>query len=336
MIAAALNDYRFAAPWWLLLLLLIPLLALLRGAKGRLPSIAFSSLSHLRGISGVARAKPGSLLPSLFYGSLACYAFALARPQHISTHEQVKASGIEIVLAMDLSLSMGITDFNIGGKRVNRLAAAKRVTRQFIDGRPNDRIGLVAFAGRPYVPCPLTLDHAWLKQSLDRLELGVIEQGTAIGSAIGAATARLDQRESRSKIVVLITDGASNSGNLTPQDAARIAKTLKIKVYPIAVGTPGMHQIPLPGTNRKLQARQEFDTETLNEVASISDGKSYMAEDTDALEAIFKTIDQLEKTEIFRRTTIKARDVFHWFLWPAVLLTIISLILRQTLLRSAP
>lgn len=333
---AAINDYRFAAPWWLLLLLLIPLLAMLRGAAGRQPAIGFSSLSLLKGISGVSRARPGWLFPSLFYACLACGALALARPQHISTHEQVKASGIEIIIAMDLSLSMGIEDFNIGGKRVNRLAAAKRVTRQFIDGRPNDRIGLVAFAGRPYVPCPLTLDHDWLKQSLDRLKLGVIEQGTAIGSAIGTATARLDQRESRSKIVVLITDGASNSGNLTPQDAARIAKTLKIKVYPIAVGTPGMHQIPLPGTNRKLQARQEFDTETLEEVASISDGKSYLAEDTDALEAIFKTIDQLEKTEIFRRTIVEARDVFHWFLWPAVVIALLSLILRQTILRSAP
>ena len=333
---AALVDYQFAAPWWLLLLLAIPLLALLRGRAGKQPSITFSSVKLLHGLSRTARATPGRLLPSLMYLCLACCAFALARPQHISTHEQVRASGIEITLAMDLSLSMGIEDFIIGGQQVNRLAAAKRVTRQFIDGRPNDRIGLVAFAGRPYVPCPLTLDHDWLKQSLDRLKLGVIEQGTAIGSAIGAATARLDQRESRSKNVVLITDGASNSGNLTPQDAARIAKTLKIKVYTIAVGTPGMHQIPLPGTNRKLEARQEFDLATLEEVAQISDGKSYLAEDTDALEAIFKTIDQLEKTEIFRSTIVEARDLFPWFLWPAVVIAIVSMVLRQTLLRTAP
>ena len=333
---AALADYQFATPEWLLLLLLIPVLVLLRGAPGAKPAIAFSSVEMLRGISGVARAKPGRILPSLLYLTLAFSSIALARPQHISTHEQIRASGIEIILAMDLSLSMGIKDFMIGGKEVNRLSAAKRVTRRFIEGRPNDRIGLVAFAGRPYVPCPLTLDHDWLMQSLDRLELGTIEQGTAIGSAIGSAAARLDQRDSRSKIVVLITDGASNSGNLTPQDAARIAKTLKIKIYPIAVGTPGMHESPLSGTSRRLQARQEFDFETLQEVASISDGKSYLAEDTDALAAIFETIDKLEKTEIFRRTTIEARDLFHWFLWPAVALVIGSIVLRQTLLRTAP
>ena len=333
---AAVADYRFATPLWLLLLLLIPLLAVLRGAQGAQPSVNFSSVQILRGISSVSRAKPGNVLPSIVYLCLAFCSVALARPQHISTHEQVRASGIEIVLAMDLSLSMGIEDFVIGGKRVNRLSAAKRVTRQFIEGRPNDRIGLVAFAGRPYVPCPLTLDHDWLMQSLDRLELGTIEQGTAIGSAIGSATARLDQRDSRSKIVVLITDGASNSGNLTPQDAARIAKTLKIKIYPIAVGTPGMHEIPLPRTSRRLRARQEFDLETLQAVAEISDGKSYLAEDTDALEAIFRTIDKLEKTEVFRRTTIEARDLFHWFLWPAAALLLISMILRQTVLRTTP
>ena len=286
---AALSDYQLAAPWWLLLLVLVPLLALLRGAPGREQSVSYSSVQLLKTVSRSARALPGYLMPSLMYLCLACSAVALARPQHISTHEQVKASGIEIIIAIDVSLSMGIKDFFIGGKLVDRIAAAKRVTRQFIDGRRNDRIGLVAFAGRPYVPCPLTLDHDWLKQSMDRIKLGIIEQGTAIGSAIGTATARLDQRESRSKIIILITDGASNSGNLTPQDAARIARTLGVKVYPIAVGTPGMHRIPLPNSRRTLPARQEFDVETMEEVASISEGKSYLAEDTDTLEEIFRT-----------------------------------------------
>lgn len=333
---AALNDFRLAAPWWLLLLLLIPLLAMLRGRPGKPPAVTFSSLHLLRQLAPASRAIPGQLLPSLVYLCLGCCAVALARPQHVSTHEQVRASGIEIILALDVSLSMGIEDFEIGGKQVNRLAAARKVTRQFIEGRRNDRIGLVAFAGRPYVPCPLTLDHQWLQESLDRIELGIIEQGTAIGSAIGTATARLDQRESRSKIVVLLTDGASNSGNLTPQDAARIARTLGIKVYTIAVGTPGMHRIPLPDSNRYLQARQEFDLATLEDVARISEGKSYLAEDTNALEAIFSTIDQLEKTEVFRRTIIEARDLYHWFLWPAAGIALLSVVLRQSLLRTAP
>lgn len=332
-----LTSITFAAPYWLLLLLAIPVLAFLRGAPGKGPAVIFSGVPLLRDIGGPARMLPGFLTPSLVYGTFALCSIALARPQLVRTHEQVRASGIEIIVAIDVSLSMAIEDFTIGGKTVNRLAAAKKVTRQFIEGRRNDRIGLVAFAGRPYIPSPLTLDHEWLGQSLERVRIGLVEDGTAIGSAIGASTRRLDKRKSRSKIIVLITDGASNSGNLTPQDAARLAHTLGVKIYPIAVGTPGRHRIPIPGTNRFVQGfRQEFDVETMKEIASISEGRFYMAGDTQALERIFKTIDKLEKTEIFRRTIIESEDLFHWALWPALGIALTSLVLKQTLLRRVP
>ena len=333
-----LKEITFAAPLWLLLLPAIPLLALLRGAHGKTAAVVFPSLAVLRQATGRQnRARPGFFAPSAIYLTLGLCLVALARPQLVRTHEEVRASGIEIIVAIDVSLSMAIEDFSIGGKTVNRLAAAKKVTREFIEGRRNDRIGLVAFAGRPYIPSPLTLDHEWLGESLDRVRIGLVEDGTAIGSAIGASTRRLDKRESRSKIIVLITDGASNSGNLTPQDAARLARTLGVKIYTIAVGTPGRHRIPIPGTSRFVQGfRQEFDVETMKEIASISYGKFYMAQDTDALQRIFRTIDQLEKTEVFRRTIIDSTDLFPWVLWPALIVATVSLVLKQTLLRRFP
>ena len=190
----------------------------------------------------------------------------------------------------------------------------------------------MAFAGRPYVPSPLTLDHAWLKESLKRINTGMVEDGTAIGSAIGASARRLDKSEAKSKIIVLLTDGANNTGNLSPADAARLAKTLGIKIYPVAIGTPGLHFIP------RLQRRieQNFDLETLKEIAEVSGGSQYKAENTRALEEIFETIDKLEKTEIVRNRIVEAEDFFHLFLIPAVALAALSPILSQLLTRSYP
>jgi Ca-activated chloride channel family protein len=208
---------------------------------------------------------------------------------------------------------MLIEDFRIGGVSVNRLTAAKRVMRDFIKGRDNDRVGIVAFAGAPYTPCPLTLDHEWLESNIDRVQTGVMEDGTAIGSGLAAAARRLDQQKVPSKVIILLTDGANNSGKLSPQDAARLAATLGIKIYTIAIGTPGVHMIPLPNGRIITSGRQEFDEDTLKEVARIGSGQFYMAQNTDALKDIFNTIDQLEKTEIKRRTRIESEEWCHWF-----------------------
>lgn len=329
---------RFADPWFLALLAVLPILAWLRGARGGEPAIVFSSL-HLAGrIGRPVRTRAGAPLPSIWFIPMTCAIVGLARPQHVRTFESVKASGVEIILAIDVSLSMNIEDFSIGGQRVNRLTAARKVMREFIQGRPSDRIGIVAFSGRPYTPSPLTLDQEWLLDSIDRIELGLIkESGTAIGSAIAAATRRLDKRESKSKIVVLLTDGANNSGNLTPETAAQLAKTLGIKIYAIAVGTPGRHRIPDPSNpGRIIKVSQEFDEETLQAIATITGGASYLAQDTESLEEIFRTIDSMEKSEINKRTIVQAEELFVYPAGAGLLTACLALVLGQTLLRRAP
>lgn len=336
MMIPFLKDYQFARPEWLLLLLLLPVLSWLRGRSGSAPSITFPGAMLLRDLGAVPRARHGFITFGLILTSLAAGIIALARPQKIQSYDEVKSEGIAIALTVDVSLSMLIEDFYIGGQPVNRLIAAKRVMRDFIRGRPNDRIGIVAFAGAPYMPCPLTLDHEWLETNIDRVQTGVMEDGTAIGSGLAAAARRLDQQQVPSKVIILLTDGANNSGKLSPQDAARLAATLGIKIYTIAIGTPGVHLIPLPSGRTITSGRQEFDEGTLREVASIGSGAFYKAQDIDALEAIFKTIDQLERSEIKRRNIVETFDLFQWPVGFAAACLLLSLLLRQTLLRTSP
>jgi Ca-activated chloride channel family protein len=329
-------DIRFAWPLFLLLLLLIPLLALLRGKRGRAPAVKFPMAMLLKDLGIPARSARGGFAFGLILLSLAAAIIGLARPQKITSTDESKTEGIAIALTVDVSLSMLIEDFRIGGITVNRLTAAKRVMRDFIKARKSDRVGIVAFAGAPYTPCPLTLDHDWLQANIDRVQTGVMEDGTAIGSGIAAAARRLDQQTVPSKVIILLTDGANNSGKLSPQDAARLAATLGIKIYTIAIGTPGVHMIPLPNGRIITSGRQEFDEDTLIEVARIGNGQFYMAQNTAALEEIFNTIDQLEKSEIKRRTYIEADELYHWPVAASALLLLLALLLRQTFLRVSP
>jgi Ca-activated chloride channel family protein len=331
-----LNDIRLAWPAALALLVLPPVLAWLRGRTGRAPALRFPTVSLLDQLGVPTRAARGGLVAGLLLLSLAAGAVGLSRPQRITAIDDSKTEGIAIVLCVDVSLSMLIEDFRIGGVSVNRLTAAKRVMRDFIKGRANDRVGIVAFAGAPYTPCPLTLDHDWLLSNIDRVQTGIMEDGTAIGSGIAASARRLDQQDVPSKVIILLTDGANNSGKLSPQDAARLAATLGIKIYTIAIGTPGVHMIPLPNGRIITSGRQEFDEETLIEVARIGGGQFYMAQNTGALEDIFKTIDQLEKSEIQKRTIIETEELFHWPVSGAAGLLLLGLLLRHTLLRVTP
>jgi Ca-activated chloride channel family protein len=194
----------------------------------------------------------------------------------------------------------------------------------------------VAFAGAPYYPCPLTLDHDWLETNIERVQTGVMEDGTAIGSGIAAAARRLDQQKVPSKVLIALTDGANNSGKLSPQDAAKLAATLGIRVYAISIGTPGVHMIPLKDGRIITSGRQEFDEGTLQDVASIGKGAYYRAQDLEALADIFKTIDQLEKSEIKKKNIIETEDLFFWPLGLAVALLLISLALNQTFFRRTP
>ncbi len=332
-----LPDYRLASPWWLLLLLLLPLLSLLRGKWGRAPAIIFPTVHLVRDLARPARSSPGWFGGALFVLSLASAIFALARPQKILSIDESKTEGIAICLTVDVSLSMRTPDFRIGGVPTDRLTAAKRVMRDFIRGRTNDRIGIVAFAGAPYLPCPMTLDHDWLETNIERVQMGITADGTAIGSGIASAAQRLDlEKSAKSKVLVLITDGANNSGRLSPQDAAKLAATLGVRIYTIGIGTAVQQLIPLPDGRVINSHRLEFDEETLKEVARIGNGSYYRAQDIDALKQIFQTIDQLEKTEVLRRVTIETKEAYQPFAAVAATLLCLGMLLRQTLLRAAP
>lgn len=331
-----LKDFIWAEPLWLWLLLLLPVLAWWRGRPGSAPAVLFPTAFLFRQPGFKSRSSRGGLVFGLVLLSLASAILALARPQKVISHDEDNSEGIAICLTVDVSLSMLIEDFYIDGRPVNRLIAAKRVMRDFIRGRKSDRIGIVAFAGAPYQPCPLTLDHEWLEANLDRVQTGVMEDGTAIGSGIAAASRRLDKENVPSKVIILLTDGANNSGKLNPQDAAKLAATLGQKIYTIAIGTPGVHMIPLPNGRVITSGRQEFDEATLMEVASIGGGQFYMAQDLNALQEIFSTIDQLEKTEIKRRSIVETREMFFYPLLAAAALLVLALGLRLTLLNAAP
>ena len=248
----------FAHPWFLLLLLLLPVLAWWKGRRGQQAAFLYSSVDLLKGVSDVSRSSAGRLLPLLRWGGLALLIVGLARPQKVDTQATQKASGVDIVVALDLSGSMASLDFKLHGMRTNRLGVAKDVLRKFIDKRPSDRIGLVAFAGRAYIAAPLTLDHDFLHQNIERLDLGTIEDGTAIGSGLSAAINRLRDLRSKSKIVILMTDGQNNAGKVPPLTAAEAAQALGVKVYTIGVGTRGRAQIGRWGHRSHMAGVQDI------------------------------------------------------------------------------
>jgi Ca-activated chloride channel family protein len=309
----------------------------IRGGRSARPAIRFPTVSLLRGVASPARAGFGWMWFSLVLAAIVFGIGALARPQKLLATEEEKSDGISIMLTVDVSLSMLIEDFFIGGQPVNRLTAAKRVMSDFIQGRKSDRIGIVAFAGETYLPCPLTLDRDWLINNLDRVQTQRVGDGTAIGSGLASAANRLNKEKTKSKVIVLLTDGANNSGRLSPQDAARLGATLGIKIYTIAIGTPGIHVIPDPrrGTFTPV-GQQLFDEKTLKEVATIGSGQFYMAQDLNSLAEVFSTIDKLEKTKIERRKFTEVEELFHWPLYAAAACLLFAMLLSVLFLQTAP
>ncbi|RYD29857.1 MAG: VWA domain-containing protein [Verrucomicrobiaceae bacterium] len=332
------ENFQFESPHWLWLLLLIPLLALLQGRAGRLSALRFSSMHLLHGLASKTRQALGCVVISMLFLSLACGVVAFAGPQSLHTEESVEESGVEIFFALDLSLSMSIKDMAIGNQKVDRLSVAKKVIRDFVRGRRTDRIGFVVFSGRPYLASPLTLDQDWLMTTLDRIGFNQTkDMGTAIGSALVTASKRLKSREAKSKTIILITDGANNSGKVGPIAAAEAAKERNIKIYTVAIGTEGYHVVPVPTPNGvQVGVRDQYDEETLKKVAATTGGKFFQARDPAAMEKIFKEIDDLEKTKLnIRRTTI-VEPLYQWPLGAATAFALISLFLSQTVLRRNP
>ena len=313
-----MNIFRewgiaFAHPWLLLWLLAIPALSIIKGNLGRVPAVIFSSTSTIRALGKHSESKAGNFLTSLLFLALALFIVALARPQSGKTISKVEASGIDIMILLDVSRSMLTEDYNIGSQRANRLDAIKQVTEKFIEGRPNDRIGIIAFAGRPYLVSPLTLDHDWLLQNLDRIRIGLVEDGTAIGSAIASGCNRLRDKESKSRVIILLTDGDNNAGKITPETAAEAAKTIGVKLYAIGAGTNGIAPYPFVdqfGRTVYQNIQVEFNEAGLKSVASISNGQFYRAADTRSLENIYEQIDRLEKSTVELTQYKQYRDLF--------------------------
>jgi len=310
-----LEHFRFAQPAWLLLLVPALLLIVLRRGRGSEAAVTFPNLSVLVSLGSRTRRTAGGIGLPLAFLALVGAIVAMARPVWRNEFQSRTASGIDIMIAFDVSLSMDIDDFIDQGERVKRIDVAKMVVDEFICGRPDDRMGLVAFAGRPRDASPITLDHKWLRAALgelrlnDRFERGTIkDQGTAIGSALAAAASRLDARDAKSKIIVLITDGASNSGKISPLEAAEHARTLGIKIYTIAIGTKEGR------VDRSIMRfpYQEFDLPTLQKIAALTGAEHYWAQDLESLKKTFSTIDKLEKTDAKSFTVI---DDIEWFPW---------------------
>lgn len=340
--------FRFAQPEWLWLLFAIPLLFWLCGRVGKRAAIRFSSTRLTRQIAAFVRHRPGRLHASLRWLSLVFFILALARPQTGEELSSTSTSGIDIVIALDLSTSMWAHDFQLNGVLQDRLTVVRSVIEDFISRRPNDRIGLIAFAAEPYLVSPLTLNHDWLLQRLEDLRLGEITDGTAIGSAVGAATNRLRNLDADSRLTILVTDGANNRGEIDPIPAAEAAAAFGIKVYTIGVGRAGRVQYPArfddkgeplrdaSGRIYLRPARSDIDLETLQKVAEITHARYFHATDSESLRSIYAEIDELEKTEV---EIIQRRLYSEAFLWPmaaGLIFFLLDWLLSQTRYRRLP
>lgn len=267
------------------------------------------------------------------------FALGLSRFRIPVEESKVQTEGIDIILALDTSTSMLAEDFTLQGKRANRLDAVKDVVENFIQARKNDRIGIVAFAARPYTVSPLTLDYGWLLENLKRVKIGMIEDGTAIGSGLSVALNRLKDTRAKSKIVILLTDGMNNAGKISPSLAAEAAKALKIKVYTIGAGTKGMAPYPMKdffGNTVYNLVKIDLDEDSLRNIASKTEGGYFRATDTKSLKEIYAEIDRMEKSPIEEKGYMEYRELFPVFIIPALLLLGIEIVLTGTWLRKIP
>jgi len=338
----------FMHPWLLLLLLLVPLLAWLRGQRGAAPALIFSSTTALRSLGKRSASRAGRIMLGLLYLALTVFIIALARPQLGKSLTEVDASGIDIMVVLDVSGSMLTKDFTVGGDSATRVDAIREVTRNFIESRPNDRIGIIAFAGRPYVVSPLTLDHDWLLQNLERVRIGLVEDGTAIGSAMASAANRLNDKKSKSRAIVLLTDGENNAGKIPPNTAAEAIKALGIRLFAIGAGINGIAPVPVfdPSNGRPVtdvagnviyrNQKVDFNEAGLKEVAKIAGGQFFRATDTDSLERIYRDIDKMEKSTVSVRKYQEYRDLFPVCLMAGAGLLLAELLLSQTIWKKLP
>jgi len=324
---------RFAHPEWLWLLALIPVLAWLGGRVSRSGALLFPSTHLIAALGKRPRRTALGFNPRLRHLTLTILILALARPQTGHQFSEIQASGIDIVLVIDVSTSMNAMDFQVDNKRVRRIDAVKLVVDQFIDDRPNDRLALLMFASKPYMMSPLTLDHMFLTERLSRIETGVIEDGTAIGTALASAVRRLHDQPSKSRIVILLTDGENNAGKINPMQAAEVAATLKIKVYTIGAGSRGQAPVQVTddaGRTRTLMMNVDIDEDGLTRIANLTGGRYFRATDTQGLKDIYAEIDRLETTTRKVQGFTLSREYFPYLLGLALLLLVGEVAASQT------
>ncbi|HZC58938.1 MAG TPA: VWA domain-containing protein [Chthoniobacterales bacterium] len=344
------TDFRFEQPWFLLLAVLPPLLWFLARRFYKPPVIRFAAARIVARTATLRHSWRKVVENSLYYAGCAALIVALARPQLGKATSQVRADGIDIMIALDVSLSMLSEDYEIGSQRASRLEVVKQVTEKFINGRTNDRIGLIIFSGRAYVVSPLTLDHSWLVENLARLSIrrvgdqtaigsSFVEDGTAIGSALATAASRLQDKRTKSRVIVLLTDGDNNAGKIPPLTAAEAAAALGIKIYTIGAGTNGL--VPFPhndgfGNTYYSQEYMPFREDTCREIARIGSGVFFRAADTKTMTEIFEQIDKFEKsgTRIQKYQTYE--DYFPWLLGAGFFLLGGTFILTESVWSKLP
>ena len=325
--------------FFLLLLLLIPyIIWYIRFRKKSEPTMRMSDTNAYRNAPRSWKVMLMPVLPLLRILTFVLIVIVLARPQTSNSWKDQTVEGIDIMLAMDVSTSMLAEDLT-----PNRIEAAKKVAAEFIADRPNDNIGLTIFAGESFTQCPMTVDHASLLNLLHNVRAdiaarGLIQDGTAIGMGLANAVARLKDSKAKSKVVILLTDGSNNMGDISPRTPAELAKRLGIRVYTIGAGTNGTARYPMPvgGSVQYVNLPVEIDTKTLGDIANATDGKFYRATNTRELQEIYKEIDQLEKTKLNVKRFSKRYEAYQPFALAAILLLLLELLLRVTIFRRIP
>lgn len=328
----------FAHPWLLLLLLLVPPLVWLRYRSGARAKIRFSDGRALAALPPSLAIRLRWILPALFAIGLACLVIVIARPRKGSDESIVRTESVDIVLCVDLSPSMRSLDFSTSRERINRLDAVKRVVETFVKSREHDRIAIVGFAGLPYSVAPLTLDHGWLIKRMTDLNPGDLGDRTAIGSGIASSVNRLRDSKAKSKLIILLTDGSNNAGEISPQNAAQAAKALGIKIYTVGAAREGQVPYPVqtPWGEQMQMVQSDVDEDLLKDIAQTTGALFFRAQDFEQLKKIYEQIDKMEKTAVEVEQYTRFEERFQPWLCAALLCLCLEKILSLTRLGRTP
>lgn len=331
------NDIQFAEKQWFWLFLIMPVLLgwYIYKLKTYEGEVNFSSFTLFTGIKSSLKAKFRHVLFVLRLLCLSLLILAIARPQSRSSWKDTKTEGIDIVVSLDVSLSMLAKDF-----KPNRIEVAKEVLADFIDARPNDKIGLVIFGGEAFTQCPLTTDHKIIKNMFADIKAGMLDQGTAIGLGLADGVARVKDSKAKSKVVILISDGKSNTGEIAPLTAAEIAKTFGVRVYCIGVGTKGKALQPVAlypnGEMEYDYVDVDIDDETMTQISNMTGGKYFRATDKESLEKTYKEIDKMEKTIISEQSFTNKAEHFLPLALAAAVCLLLEFLLKRFVFKAIP